>query len=346
MTGAIKGIITLRDRMTAEIFISQDMRYELSSPLLYGFSEDEIESYISHYAQFDPWTEVEKLYHPISPYELSKYVDQKTLRSSLFWQWLEPQGISDVIVLDIGTSANYWVAMNLFFPAEDHKVKQAVLDLTREFQKVLQDAWRCGLQYRATKFAPESLSYFIEQQQLPSLLLDVNGVVVMVNEKANALLVQKQGLFLGKKNNFYIKSEQLKEQFNHAMIKLKDVPFSINKHKEVTIQDEHFLIKLTLIEKPENVIGEDVGLRLITIESIIQQDISSILRVWDNTTLSLRERQLVELIAKGGKVVDFINQYGITKSTGHFHWTNVKAKLNVSDRSEIYAQHQVFLQNL
>jgi hypothetical protein len=67
VTGATKGIITLRDRQTAELVIPTNVRQELSSPFVNGFSEEEIHSYITHYIKLDPWTEIENLYHPHKP---------------------------------------------------------------------------------------------------------------------------------------------------------------------------------------------------------------------------------------------------------------------------------------
>lgn len=346
LTGASKGIITLRDRMTAELVFSQDTKHELSSPLLYGFSEAETESYIYHYAQFDPWTEIEKLYHPLYPYVFSKHLNIKTLQKSKFWEWLEPQGIGDAVVLDIGTSIHGWVAMNLFFPSENNKVKQAVLNLTREFQSAMSDAWRCGLAYRTKNNAPERLAFFIEQQSLPSLLLDDNATVILKNKKASDLFSQIDDVFIGGNNEFRIKNKNLRVLYNEAMLKLINTPFVSSEQSEVVIQDNNLLLKLILIEPPENVLGEEVGLRLITIENIVKCKYSSSSRVWDNPVLTKRERQLVELMANGGRVTDFINKYSLKKGTGHYHWTNVKKKLNVTDRSEIHVQHQIFLQNL
>ncbi len=54
VTGATKGIITLRDRQTAELVIPKDVRQELSSPFVNGFSEEEIHSYITHYVNIPP----------------------------------------------------------------------------------------------------------------------------------------------------------------------------------------------------------------------------------------------------------------------------------------------------
>lgn len=67
--------------------------------------------------------------------------------------------------------------------------------------------------------------------------------------------------------------------------------------------------------------------------------------LWEVSSLTRRERELVAVLANGGRVVDFMHKYGIAKSTAHAHWGNVKKKLRVHDRSEIFAHHQLFLEN-
>jgi DNA-binding CsgD family transcriptional regulator len=66
-------------------------------------------------------------------------------------------------------------------------------------------------------------------------------------------------------------------------------------------------------------------------------------RLWGAHCLTRREKELVIVLANGGRVVDFMHKYDIAKSTAHAHWGNVKKKLGIKDRSEIYVQHQVFL---
>ncbi|WP_171043944.1 LuxR C-terminal-related transcriptional regulator [Pseudoalteromonas phenolica] len=340
LTGVKKGIITLRDRATAELFIPTDVQYESSSPLLYGFSSEEVGSYVTHYARFDPWTEFEKLYHPSKPYALSKYIDQQTLQNSEFWQWLKPQGISDTIVLDIGSSSNSWVAMNLYFLAEDTTTRENTLAVVTELQEVMVEAWEQGLLYRMSKAAPDSLLYFLNQQANPSILIDSNSLIVLENKKATKFLKNNEAIFKDVKGHLKIKNIELKKEFRKAMEKLKESQFS--ELAELVVADDKFLIKFALIEKAQNAIGEDKGLRLITVEETPQNELLATFPIWENPKLSKRERQLVELLANGNRVVDFYTQYNLKKSTGHFHWANVKEKLNVKDRSEIYAKHQLF----
>ncbi len=346
LTGARKGIITLRDRSTAELVIPTDVRSDFSSPLLYEFTEQEVESYVSHFIQFDPWTEFEKLFHPTTPYALSKYLSQKSLKASQFWQWLEPQGISDTVVLDIGSNSSSWIAMNLYFSADDRGVKQKILNLTVDIQKTMQDAWRFGQTARAAQLEPKGLSYFLEQQPYACLLLEADMSVVLANGKAKKLLQDANNLLIDDRNNLIIQDNKFRRDFLCAMEALNSVRTGIGKLPEIELFNKNLIFTFTMIEKMEDMIGTDKGLRLISILKSSEHHLLNVKPIWENTVLTKRERQLVELLATGGRVVDFIHKYKLAKSTGHFHWQNVKQKLNVKDRTEIYSQHQLFLQNL
>ncbi len=348
-TGAAKGIITLRDRLSAEIIIPEVVRYDLGSPLLYGFSEKEVSSFIEHYIEFDPWTEFEKLYHPTLPYPLSKYVNLKDIKTSPFWEWLKPQGISDTIVVDIGTFSKTWVAMNLYFPAEDDLIKQRILNYTVELQSDMQNAWRYGQRYRASGLNPKYLKFFLEQQPEAAFLIEPDSSLILANDKATALFNENMGLFIDAKNYFRIKNPVFRNLFENeknALDENRNQSASITPSESVVSGNE-FSLAVTLIETIQDKIGAYTGMFLIKIlTSSVTKELSHKQPIWDNPILTKRERQLVELLANGYRVADFIKFHGIKKVTGHFHWGNVKKKLNVKDRSEIYAKHQVFIRNL
>jgi len=340
VTGASKGIISLRDSLTAELVIPTDVRQELSSPLLYGFSEMEIGSYVTHYIEQDPWTPFEKLFHPSEPTSLAKFVDLKTLQNSEFWQWLEPQGITDTTVLEIGLSAPNWIAMNLYYPTKTDTIKKKVLQYTTKLQETMQDAWRIGQRLRASEQAPNRLGYFLERQPQAALILSAAGEIILENKKALTLKETATNIYHLDNQRFGFNDPQLQLQLLEAMQTLK---ISVDARlEEIKFSSQTLDLTLTLIEKAEDQLGADSGARLLSIRPVSAQ----LLPIWNNVLLTKRERQLVELLANGDKVVDFINHYQMSKSTGHFHWQNVKRKLEIKDRSEIQVMHQLYLQNL
>lgn len=340
VTGASKGIISLRDAISAELVIPSDVRQELSSPLLYGFSELEIGSYVTHYIDLDPWTAFEKLYHPSKPISLAKFVDLKTLQNSEFWQWLEPQEITDTTVLEIGRSAPNWIAMNLYYPTTTETIKKKVLEYTSKLQPSMQDAWRLGQRLRASEQQPSRLGYFLEQQGQAAWILSSAGEVILENKKARSIKETQADVYQLRDKHFVLNDQDLQRQLQQAMQTLRQS--DDGRMHELKFANQELALTLTLIEKAEDPLGEDNGARLLTMQMVSAQT----LPIWNNSLLTKRERQLVELLANGAKVVDFINNYEMSKSTGHFHWQNVKRKLEIKDRSEIQVQHQLYLQSL
>jgi DNA-binding CsgD family transcriptional regulator len=341
LTGAKKGIITLRDRTTAELVIPNDVESDLSSPLLYGFSNEEIGSYIGHYIAYDPWTEFEKLYHPNTPIALSKYVKYDSITGSTFWEWLQPQGISDTVVLDIGASFPNWVAMNLYFDGQDAATKRKIVRYTSKLQETMQEVWSLGQKVRAAQLEPSRLGYFLDQQPDPSILLSPDGKIILANKKAEQLFNAPDSIIGRKEAEIIIQDKKLKKQYNNVMRLIKDVP-GAKFHEKLDLKTGDFSLSLALIEKAEDQIGVDKAARLLTIKRLSK----SLACVWETPGLTKRERQLVEFIANGGRVIDFANSFNLSKSTSHFHWSNVKKKLNVQDRSEIVARHNIYLQEI
>lgn len=341
LTGAEKGIITLRDRTTAELVVPADVESDLSSPLLYGFSYEEIGGYIEHYIAFDPWTEFEKLYHPNTPFALSKYVKYEKIIKTPFWEWLEPQGVNDTVVLDIGTSSPNWVAMNLYYDGQNPAIKRKILRYTSKLQGMMQEVWALGQKVRAAQLEPNRLGYFLDQQPDPSVLLSPDGKIILANSKAEQLFKAPDTIVSREEAEIIIQDKKLRKQYDNIMRLIKDMPGAkFSEQLDLTTGD--FSLSLALIEKAEDQIGVDKAARLLTIRRLSK----SMSCIWDTPGLTKRERQLVEFIANGGRVVDFSHSFNLSKSTSHFHWSNVKKKLDVSDRSEIVARHKLYLQEM
>ncbi|MEH6443180.1 MAG: LuxR C-terminal-related transcriptional regulator [Oceanospirillaceae bacterium] len=341
LTGAKKGIITLRDRTTAELVIPTDVESDLSSPLLYGFSNEEIGGYIEHYIAHDPWTEIEKLYHPNSPIALSKYVKYKHIVTSHFWEWLEPQDVNDTVVLDIGASYPNWVAMNLYYDGQNPAIKRKILRYTTMLQSTMQEAWALGQKVRAAQLEPERLGYFLDQQPDACVLLSADEKVILANKKAQQLFKAQDTVISCEHEAIVIPNKKLKKQYENMFRLIKDAS-STQFQEPIDIQSGDFTLTLTLVEKAEDQVGVDKAARLLT----IKRSSITLACIWDTPGLTKRERQLVEFIAQGGRVVDFSNSFSLSKSTSHFHWSNVKKKLGVLDRSEIVTRHQLYLQEM
>lgn len=342
-TGASKGIITLRDRLTAELVIPNDVRQELGSPLIYGFSEQEVDSYISHYIKYDPWTKIENLYHPDEAYALSTHLDIITLKKHIFWEWLEPQNISDCIIFKIGeSSSKYWIALNIYYPMEKRSVKKSIFEYLSVFRNTIRNAWKQGQKIRLSHVKSSYAEYFIEQRSQPSFLINSHKEVLQKNKKAKESQLDSDSPFLlDIDNTLRPKDKALKKLLQSTMRQLEKKQSNQQTIPQASIVYQTKHIQVSLIGKAESLLGENTALFLIEQHHLADKQL-----IWEDSALTRRERELVEILAKGGRVVDFQNHYKLAKSTAHMHWKHVKEKLNIKDRSDIYSSHQIYLQNL
>ncbi|MBD5770812.1 LuxR C-terminal-related transcriptional regulator [Marinomonas colpomeniae] len=345
ITHASKGMIVLRGRRDAELFISEKLYIELKSPMLYGFSTKEIKAYVMEYSQCDPWGKITIEHHPIRPYAVSKYLPIQELQKTKFWEWIKPQEISDSVTVEIHGTADVWVSINLFFNHNNEEVRQSSLALLQNFQKIMYDVWRLGLQFRNTNSFPESLIYFLEQQNSASIIIDRNLNVFHTNKKADLILLDSTNSIMKISNHLLIRNKEKHKNLRESVSKLSNKLFNPKKPPYTAIQLDNWVCTATLLSEGQNIVGEDTALCLLTISSKTIKSNAQLIPVWENSILTRRESQLVKVLALGGMVVDFQNEYGIAKSTAHAHWGNIKKKLEIVDRAQIFAKHQIFLEN-
>ncbi len=341
-TGAVKGIITLRDRLTAELVIPNDVRQELSSPLVYGFSEEEVYAYISEYIAHDPWTEIENRYHPDEPYALSTHVALQDLKNSKFWEWLEPQCIDDTVVFKIGNSSGkYWVALNLYYKM-DQDGKTRIPRYLLENKNIIQNAWKLGQKLRLGQNQSGYAEYFMEQQPRPCFLINSKREVLQQNQLAEQLLRSSSSPFFVSADKLLRPADKnFKNTLQNTMTELQQASSAGHETPQQKIDGQTQCTQVCLIGKAQSLLGEDTALFLLSIYQAKEKQL-----IWKNPTLTQRESELVEILAKGGRVVDFQKHFKLAKSTAHMHWQHVKEKLNIKDRTDIHAAHQVYLQNL
>lgn len=346
ITGIRRGTVALREYETGDVVIPTEVWQTFDGPTLYGWKPEEIDRCINYYMQFDPWIEIERTHHPSKPYVLSQYQDTEQLKNSKFWEWLEPIGIGDGVVVEIGLSPPYWVSMNLFFADDDECAKQKSLSLLTEFQEIMKDAWRLGEIARASHLDEPHLVYFLNQQPEAGLLVDATGLVLLASDKAERWLEDEAIPVFRADGKIRFKSAGLQAKYQQALGCLEKPRNFESSFPEETIHEGNLCVSLALVSPTEDRYGADRGMRLVTLQIQSEGDMEELLPVWENPILTKRERQLVKLLAEGGRVVDYMNQYGLTKSTAHFHWQNVKKKLDIKDRAEIVAKYQKQSQNL
>ncbi len=345
MTGIIRGTIALREYETGDLVIPGTVKSGLSHPMLFGWTPEEVQSYLDVYMPYDPWFEVERLHHPEQPYILSTYIAPNTVEEGKFGEWVKPIGINDSVIAKIGVSPPFWVSMNLYFHANQAGVKSNALELVTEFQQPMREAWQLGEQVRLLKYSNLRLGYLLEKHTQPAVLVDAGGEVLCANEKAKALL-KSRAMLIQHADGFRFRSKQFNALLQGLMAESLSLVNKQTKSSKLEAVCDDLSLTLTRIDDFDDPSGVDRGVRLITFDNLKCYDSRKSRPVWENPLLTKRERQLVEYIANGGRVANFIKEQQLAKSTGHYHWQNAKKKLNITDRAELISLHQVYLKNL
>ena len=176
------------------------------------------------------------------------------------------------------------------------------------------------------------------EQNESAYFIDINRVIL--KKKANEQKLDEKAYPLFESSNNVLRHTELKAtgRFDKCLKELEDN--KTNKMPRAQLSFDDHQISITRLERNVSIIGEKTTYFLVT-----QAVAPKTHTIWEHTSLTKREKELVEILAKGGRVVDYQNHRHIAKATAHMHWSNVKDKLNVSDRNEIYAAHQLFLQS-
>lgn len=346
ITGITRGTISLRDRATGDFVVPDHIWQGMDHPLLLGWTQKENDLYLNDFMHLDPWIEIERLFHPTRPYALSEHIDTETLKQSPFWEWLDIVGIGDTVVADIGSTPPYWVSINLFYPADDFATRDASLRLLTQLQKTMQNAWRYGLQVRASSAERERLECLLELQLEASILVDSAGKNLYENSPARAYLDNKKFSVSRSGDCVCFSNTDIQKWYEQSRKENGSEKMKARSAEHLSISDETFNIALTFIGGVEEKTGAAQDLFVLTLKDHTETNESDLHPVWESPQLTRRERQLVEFMAKGGRIADFVRKHEMAKSTGHFHWANVKSKLNVKDRAELISRHQIYLQNL
>ena len=328
-TGSTKGVILQRDTRTGQLMLPKNLPEYLSKPLLRGFTQQQMEEYENDYAENDPWTEIELRYPSIAPYALSTWMSIDELQQHDLYTWLAPQQITDTVVMDIYRDDDYWVAINLFFDHKDSLVRERCTGLLNEVQALMQAMWRALLTEYNQPGVSQPMTYFLNHRDKAELLINSVGKVFATSQRASDLLEDESFPLLIKSDRIFIRNQVIRERF----WSLLRPAFDVN-NDSVTFDFEGYWFKVMNVNTYVDLVGRDQGLKLVSINRGYSTDFLE-RPIWECDLLTKREKDLVRVLANGGRVVDFQKEYNLAKSTAHNYWTNVKKKLNITDRAQL-----------
>lgn len=340
--GASKAIIALRHAETAEFVIPSGVQDEHNSPMLYGFSEEEVGSFICHYIKHDIWTEYERVYRPHIPYALSKHIPLQELTNSTFWEWLEPQEINDTIVAELGYTNGFWAAINLYFQNSDGQISRVIEVNLNKYLPILQQAWQIGRNLTVARLESQNQPQLICHLPHTAIVVDHHFIVLSRNNKAQELeeIGLIENLSIGTKLRLASEIPIQSSALTSEQLKILSSGQKISTDEKTPCK---YAATIVPVSETEDILGEVHSGYLVTIMPTNALHLEGESPVWENDTLSAKERILVRMVAEGKQIVEVEKLLGISKSRSMQIWRSARKKLEIKDKAEVFSIHQVFL---
>lgn len=331
LTGAAKGILALRANQTADFRVPSRV---LESPLIINFDQCFVESFVAYYVNCDPWTTIEVKHPPVRPYALSEYLPVECLRTLEFWSWLEPQGISDTIVVLIGETEGHWVGMNIFFDASDDAVRDAVFDVLGETLPIMRHAWRIGELHRLSANSTYGRSGGVAQIPLTAVFCNRDGTINAATEQFRQISGDLWGLFQSIESTVRFSLAAHQSAFvsllEHAA-RTGSTVVDVIHHGDRTIT-----ISVSPVTAEEDIIGRYSEEYLVVLSDPVFDGRRRLESLNLRERLTHRERELLDYLRDpAATIASFSAGIGRSKHTSDYHWRNLKKKLGIRSISEL-----------
>lgn len=324
--GASKALITRRNVVGATIIIPQRVEESWQSPLIYGFSEEEVLSFLESYQFTDPWTKIEAQSHPYQPYALSKYLPLRKLMKTDLWPWLEPQNIHDCLTAEICFDKTGWTALNLYLDAEQAPVADKVVERLKSVLTELSEFWKTGRSVFLAGLDDRPIHSLVNEMDQPCLILGPADELLAANNKSlelqkkkliNLKVGQRVGMPLAWAENVTVGTELLSTNVAAADLN-RWTPVAIKQNLE------------------EHASGEQLDHHIIIFRETGLDDNDDL--PWLHPSLTERERVLVRHLAEGGKVQDGAKLFDISIRANATIWKSASAKLGHIKKQDLRTQ--------
>lgn len=333
--GAKKAIISLRHYPSAEIVVPSIVEEEHNSPLLFGFTEDEVGAFLTDFYDVDPWTPIEREKHPYTPYPLSRYLSDQALVKSRFWDWLHPQGINDSMVAEVGFTEDNWAAINLYFHRDSREEAEAKTRLLEAYLPWIRKVWKIGRELWLARLRINPELTLINALEQPALVLTQDLRLMGWNSAAADLA--KSGLI----RNMRLNEVPLVPLDLSVMRDPKldvSLPTFDPDEGEITLPPHSAV--LNPIRLAEHMSGEQLGSLLLTLMPNTDHLVRQKAAVWEHPDLTQQESRLVRLYAHGAQVTDVMDELGVSRTRIMQIWRSARAKLGIERKVQLQVIHE------
>ncbi len=346
-TGAVVGIISLRDLATAELQFPDEASTNLAAPLIVGIAPEHVANYFDHYGAIDPWTDIERKHYPHRPYFMSEHLDLMALRQTEFYAgWLQPQGICECLVAEVYRAERHWVALNLLFDDTALQRRDGILQQVESLLLVMRLGWVLSERMLGLRQQQAASLGYLESWPMPCLVLDEDLVVTAANT---------HGLQDFSRHAPLTAEISIGAPLALGSCPLRDVLEGLRANANPASGDG-MPVRLAssiaghLLQVTAFAFGQDlVGKQRIQFFISAREDAATppaaprTPRIWETEGLTRMQSQVVKWIAEGGTVPNFAIEFGIASGTAYDHLLAGRQKLGGISARDIYTSHQALL---
>lgn len=182
-----KSVLFLEDRK------AMVLNFGCSSSL----DQDFTKSYGSHYISVNPWTTKSFGIKPGSVYAAESLIDTcELMKTEFYGDWLRPQRLKYGIGGRILHEKSRIMSFSILLDAKAGPAESADLDMLRQLMPHLQRAAQIRRQLAHAKFLYDTAESVLDTLAIGVLLLDRDGKVFHVNERAAGIVGLRDGLAL------------------------------------------------------------------------------------------------------------------------------------------------------
>lgn len=298
--GAKEAIITARANDNARVVISDRMENDFHTPFLGQLDSKVVEDYVTNFRDLDIWADQQSTERPYFPTVMSRKVTRRALERSALWTWLEPQGINDTVVVQIGRGRSAWTALNVFFKNTGLESEHRVLENMNRDLGDIRRAWKLTIMNAQLQAAQETLRQTVEESGQSLFLIDPKGTMTGSSKSAKEHMKQDlarvsptEGKLSVSRGSVTLDNGNLSD-----VVGFHDAPMAQVRYSLRRFEAEDRAIQT----------GEDIGEMVLELAPIVAPDTLQ----WQHPELTIRQKYVLRYLAEGGLLKDLAKELGVT----------------------------------
>lgn len=324
-TGAPAAMITLRDTRTCYIVNDDALEQEYHSPLIAGFRQKAISTYLNELRTIDPWAKAQRKCYPHTPVLMSKVCPLKNVANTQFFSWLDSLGIHETVAVELDRHPDHWTALNVFAHEAGSKPAYDTLNYVKIHLSILRQTWKMSQRLVQEQSIGNAVLDHLSNLGIPVCVLNSNGAVLEHNLAFEELAKAGSVRVLGAKKRL-------------SIAEAVEATLSINEHRLQLSRFEGSSVPLHVKVSPFNsnpLYASKLADRwLLSFTPSSRSSNMSSLPI-DLTVLTEVERQLFDKVRERPRIDAAGRELGMSRSSTFNMWGLIKSKLGVSSVHQI-----------